>query len=392
METELRLNLGAGRHKLSGYIPIDRKLGSEVYPLAYKDGTVSEIRASHVLEHFSHRDVEKVLQDWVRALKPGGLIKIAVPDFSKICKGYLSGEPDNWGSYAMGGQDDEDDFHRSVFDETYLRGMMERAGLKEVQPWKSEIEDCASFDVSLNLQGRKLPVADRRLPNMKLVMTMPRLAFADNMFSAIQVSATLGIPFTKTTGAFWGQCLERGWTGAIEDGAEYIVTVDYDSLFTVEDLLQLCDYMRENPQIDAICPIQIKRGEDNFLMGVLDDEGNQFPPGTRVPMTHFAQTFTRLSWGHFGLTIMKASALKTLPKPWIWNEPNKEGTWDEGRIDDDIYFWRKWHENKHTLYMANRVHIGHAQLMATWASETGKVTHQYIEQWAKSGKPRGVWR
>lgn len=390
--TEVRLNLGAGDKRLTGYTPIDRKLGTEVYPLAFKDGSVKEVRASHVLEHFSHRETEKVIQDWVRVLEPNGVLKIAVPDFEKIAKGYLSGKPENWGSYVMGGHDDPDDFHHGIFDEPYLRGMMERAGLKDIQPWKSEIEDCAAYPVSLNLMGRKDPPADRRLPNMKIVMTMPRLAFSDNMFCGLQVAANLGIPFTKTTGAFWGQCLERGWTSAIEDGAEYIVTVDYDSLFTVEDLLQLCDLMRANPQVDALCPVQVKRGEDNFLMGLLGDDGQQLPQGTRLPMEHFAKPLVRLSWGHFGLTILRASSLKKLAKPWIWSEPNQSGEWGEGRIDDDIYFWRKWNEAGFSAYMAPRIHIGHAQLVATWASETGKPMHQYMENWAKEGKPRGVWR
>ncbi len=46
---KVRLNLGAGDSHLEGFTPIDRKLGSEVYTLAYKDESVDEIYASHVL-------------------------------------------------------------------------------------------------------------------------------------------------------------------------------------------------------------------------------------------------------------------------------------------------------------------------------------------------------
>ena len=51
----------AGDVVLEGFTPIDRKLGSEVYPLNYKDGSVDEIYASHVLEHFKLDDIQAVL-------------------------------------------------------------------------------------------------------------------------------------------------------------------------------------------------------------------------------------------------------------------------------------------------------------------------------------------
>ncbi len=75
-----KLNLGAGSAPMDGWENLDRKTGEEIYPLN-RDG-VDEIRASHVLEHFSHQKIPTVLADWVGALKPGGLLKIAVPDFN----------------------------------------------------------------------------------------------------------------------------------------------------------------------------------------------------------------------------------------------------------------------------------------------------------------------
>ena len=62
---KVRLNLGAGDSHLEGFKPIDRKLGSEVYPLAYNDESVDEIYASHVLEHFPYTKTQDVLDDWV---------------------------------------------------------------------------------------------------------------------------------------------------------------------------------------------------------------------------------------------------------------------------------------------------------------------------------------
>ena len=150
----MKLNLGAGDTKLEGFIPIDRKLGTEVYPLTdYADDSVEEIRASHILEHFSFDEVTKVIAEWVRVLQPGGKIRIAVPDMDKIAE--MKDEPTRR-FFLMGGQLDSSDFHRSCFDRKLLQQHMELCGgLVNIQPWTSDNTDSASHPCSLNLEGIK---------------------------------------------------------------------------------------------------------------------------------------------------------------------------------------------------------------------------------------------
>jgi len=71
---EIKLNIGAGSTVIEGFTPIDRKLGSEAYPLPFPDGSVSEIRASHILEHFTFGEAQKAMAEWSRVLKPGGTL------------------------------------------------------------------------------------------------------------------------------------------------------------------------------------------------------------------------------------------------------------------------------------------------------------------------------
>jgi predicted SAM-dependent methyltransferase len=151
----LKLNLGSGNYEMVGYDNIDRKKGSEVYPLAYADNSVDEIRASHILEHFGFVEAKAVLIDWVNKLKPGGILKIAVPDFEKIAKKYFINNESNFAAYLMGGQLDENDYHKSCFDKKILKSAMESIGLTAIIEWRSEIADCANCDISLNLQGTK---------------------------------------------------------------------------------------------------------------------------------------------------------------------------------------------------------------------------------------------
>src|SRR5262245_14289370 len=107
----IRLNVGAGNTHLTGFVNLDHKSGQEAHPLDYPDDSVEEIVASHVLEHFSHREVAEVLQGWVNKLKPGGKIRLAVPDFETVARDYLAGLPVNVQGYVMGGHNDADDHH-----------------------------------------------------------------------------------------------------------------------------------------------------------------------------------------------------------------------------------------------------------------------------------------
>lgn len=153
----VRLDVGAGKIVRPGFVAVGREHGTEVYPLSYAARTVDEIVASHVLEHFPHGWTQAVMDDWFRALKPGGRIRIAVPDFVLIQAEYFS-EPacfelvQRW---IMGGQTDANDYHQAIFDYSRLRHVMIKAGLIIVGRWESEIDDCARERISLNIEGRK---------------------------------------------------------------------------------------------------------------------------------------------------------------------------------------------------------------------------------------------
>lgn len=396
MQTEdLKLCLGGGDFCPPSFVNVDRTCGGEVYPLSYESDSVADIYASHVLEHFGNREVDAVLRDWVRVLKPGGRIRLAVPDCDYVARKLLAKNPDSepLGSYLLGGQTDANDFHRSIFNEERLRDMMERAGLENIRPWVTELEDCARLPVSLNLEGTKSGLSlNRPLPKIAAVMSMPRLAFSDNMFCALQVATELGLGFERHTGAFWGQCLERAIEGHLADGSTYILTVDYDTCFTAKDVRRLVAIMEDNPHVDALCPVQVKREEPACLLGLLKDDGTRWPRGEPVPMDHFRGELSRLFWGHFGLTLIRTSKLRELPHPWFHSTPDPEGKWGEGRLDDDLFFWKKWVDSGRTIYLANRVPVGHAQLMVSWPGADGLPVHQYSTAFAKGERPQGVWR
>jgi len=390
----MKLNLGGGLQKIPGFQNLDRVLGSEVWPLSQADGSVDEIRASHILEHFSHREVEDVLKDWVRALKPGAYLRIAVPDFEKIIAKYQNGyrrDPKIQG-YLFGGQNDETDFHKVFFDSELLEGLLKQAGLVDIEPWESEIDDCARMDISLNLMGRKPDASleeNHQLEvkaNCAALMSVPRLGWQDNFgacFAALK-DPSWDIPLWKFGGAFWEMGMQKGFNSLIEQGVDWILTIDYDTVFDKDDIRELLTLAAMYPEADAIIPLQAKRNADVMLFTMKDWQGKLRRQAT---YDEFDRDLTPIHTGHFGLTLIKTAALKKIPKPWFWSQPTADGEWDEGRVDADIYFWQQAEKHGLGIYQANHIRIGHLQVVVSWVNKDFEVGHQYLSDWHEHGKP-----
>jgi len=401
--TEIRLNLGGGDVPVEGFTSIDRKKGGEVYPLPqFADGTVDEIRASHVLEHFPQSQVQLVLDEWTRVLKPGGRIRIAVPNFDWVStQRHAQVTTDEDGktalpdpmhfAYLMGGQTDANDYHKSMFTPQLLKGLMEQTGLGDVKPWSSDIEDCASLPVSLNLEAVKptgwvLPTRQVR-KRIGVACSMPRLCFVDNMFCMIAAFGPMNVQIERYTGVWWEQGLTKLFQNHMDKGIDWIFAIDYDTVFTNADVIEICRLAAVHPEADAIfCP-QLKRGWDRIMMRTDDKNGEA---REKIPVEEFDCDLSPARTGHFGLTLLKADALQKLKKPWFLNSPDPNGTWEEGRVDADIHFWRNWEECGLKLFQANKIKIGHMQLMCSWLSDSWEPIHQHINEYQEKGKPEGV--
>lgn len=92
----LKLHLGCGKRYLPGFIHvdlddfpfIDYRHGIDKLPM-FKDNSADEIYACHAFEYFDRPTAMKVLKEWKRVLKNGGVVKLALPDFQSITKIYL---------------------------------------------------------------------------------------------------------------------------------------------------------------------------------------------------------------------------------------------------------------------------------------------------------------
>jgi predicted SAM-dependent methyltransferase len=65
------------------------KQGNVLKGLPYKENTFEIVYSSHLVEHISRKDILNFLIECRRVLKPGGLIRLVLPDFEKIAREYL---------------------------------------------------------------------------------------------------------------------------------------------------------------------------------------------------------------------------------------------------------------------------------------------------------------
>lgn len=386
---EIKLDLGAGTVSPEGFTPLGNVNQTSIFPLQHADGSVSVIRASHVLEHFDFSEVSKVIADWVRALKPGGKLKIAVPDFDKIAQAHVDGQQLNVQGYLMGGQIDQADFHKTIWNRDELRRRLAAAGLVLLREWKSEIEgDCASLPISLNIEGTK-PFSSHL--KVSAAMSVPRLGWMDNFGCCIDALLPLNIHLRRQGGAYWGQALTNCMEVILEqDKPDAILTLDYDTVFTKGHVAHLMQLLLAHPEADAVTAIQSSRHRPTALFTKRDDDDI---PMERIAIEDMASDLMQVSSAHFGLTLLRAEKLEALPKPWFHSVPSSNGDWHDDHIDEDVNFWVKWKEAGNTLFLANRVAVGHIEVMSRWPGKDLQAIYQPMGDFNKTGKaPDDVWK
>ncbi|MEW6600678.1 MAG: glycosyltransferase [Nitrospirota bacterium] len=149
----LKLHLGCGEISVPGFInvDIDPKLPAvdmvdDISRLErFRENSAAVIYACHILEHFANDEVLPVLRRWHEVLEPGGEIRISVPDidriveiYSKNNKHFLTPPNTPWIGLIYGGQTDPYDFHKTGFNFTYLKYLMEQAGFTDIEEYPHE--------------------------------------------------------------------------------------------------------------------------------------------------------------------------------------------------------------------------------------------------------------
>lgn len=92
-----KLHIGCGRNILPGWINADISPKAELIVflqkrLPFRTGVLERIYSEHVLEHVPYASAVFFLREAYRTLRPGGVIRIAMPDLDDLIDGYQK----NW--------------------------------------------------------------------------------------------------------------------------------------------------------------------------------------------------------------------------------------------------------------------------------------------------------
>lgn len=98
-ERELRIHLGCGSRLFGGWVNVDACPGKGVdlvwdlrERLPIRDSAAKAIYSEHVLEHLQKHDAVKLLNECIRILQPGGMLRIGVPDAAVYMQAYANGQ------------------------------------------------------------------------------------------------------------------------------------------------------------------------------------------------------------------------------------------------------------------------------------------------------------
>ncbi len=159
--TKIRLNLGCGDKILNGYTNVDvvqERSGRQPDVICdirklsvFEDNYCDEILAVHVVEHFWRWEVEDVIKEWCRVLKPGGKMILECPNLQSACEEFLKnpevysqqgsqGQRTMWVFYGDPQWKDPLMVHRWGYTPLSLSSLMRSCGLTNVRQEPAEFK------------------------------------------------------------------------------------------------------------------------------------------------------------------------------------------------------------------------------------------------------------
>lgn len=139
----MKIHIGCGKRDFGpGWINIDQEKfphvhHSDIFNLPCQRGTVDLIYSSHVIEYFDRFEIFHLLSEWNAFLRPGGTLRVAVPNFEVMSKLYVEKKCDLsnilgplYGRMKSG---QGNIYHKTTYDFDSLRGVLEKSGFVDVR-------------------------------------------------------------------------------------------------------------------------------------------------------------------------------------------------------------------------------------------------------------------
>ena len=139
--------------------------------LPYKNSSVDYVYTSHFVEHLELKDSQRLMSEVFRILKPGGIVRVVIPDLALGARQYVAAieaNPDDANAahefvgWLQLNRPDLRDPHLWMYDAASLSGMLNQIGFSDVVVYeyrKGRVPDCDILDNrpedSLHLEAEK---------------------------------------------------------------------------------------------------------------------------------------------------------------------------------------------------------------------------------------------
>lgn len=210
----LRLHLGCGGNAPEGWLNVDKSFGPVIERLRIKhllcaigvltpaqaswrwptnvvrlditrewpwpDSSAEAIYSSHMVEHFTPAEMRRFLDKSYRVLRPGGILRLAVPDLEFVVVRYIRGRDDGRPNAA-------DDLNRLFYSMPDSRSgpLLHRlaiALLHRPHQWMYDFRSMADrMERAGFTQVARFSCAEGRLPQVELLDVRPRSLFIEGV-------------------------------------------------------------------------------------------------------------------------------------------------------------------------------------------------------------------
>lgn len=180
-----RLEIGPGPVRLPGFetlnvvkTPVTDHVGDARRP-PFRSGTFDLVYSSHCIEHVEWHEIEETIREWVRILKPGGVLEVHTVNGYAMMKALVEmeggespirattwrtdlhhGDPYKWAvgrllNYAKKGEGGTHWMHRSILTPAYMTRCFLQAGLNQIEAVAEPRGDKKHRSINMGLRGVK---------------------------------------------------------------------------------------------------------------------------------------------------------------------------------------------------------------------------------------------
>lgn len=140
----VKLHLGCGKRDFGpmwdhiDQVDMPHIKSHDVTKLPYESNSVDVIYACHLIAYFDRVEIIPILQEWKRVLRPGGVLRLATPDFREMAYMYVRQNGSDLSQFLgplYGKMGSPVIYHKTVYDFYSLIELLASVGFKSIRKY-----------------------------------------------------------------------------------------------------------------------------------------------------------------------------------------------------------------------------------------------------------------